>query len=219
MTRVQLSEQRANDLVKLFSLEPDQVSAIIASLEASDIILTPDELEQKLAETVDDEGLRTAIVQQSLMLNGIRRRRGFDSDEVRKYFDDYVSSEVTSVAPEVFENLQRLLFHPKIDIAAKATDLAFDFANILHTANVITDIRPVFNSEATDINGCVISFTLRIQYAGTSGRQNISIAMDERDVSKLAHACTRALTKAETITGKFDADRMGFRTIVTGKKS
>lgn len=220
MTRVRLPDQQAkDDLVMLLALKPDQLNAIIASLEASEILLTPDELERKLAETVDDEGLRSAIAKQSVMLNGIRRRLGFDGDEVRKYFDDYVSSEVNSVAPEVFENLQLLLFHPKIDIAAKATDLAFDFANILHTANVITDIRPVFNSEATDINGCVISFTLRIQYAGTSGRQNISIAMDERDVSKLAQACTRALTKAETITGKFDADLMGFRTIITGKKS
>ena len=219
MTRVRLSDQRAkDDLVKLLSLKPDQIDSIIASLDDSEIILTPDELEGKLAETVEDEGVRAAISKQSVMLNGVRRRLGFDSDEVRKYFDEHVPT-ADSVDPKVFENLQRLLFHPKIDIAAKATDLSFDFANILHTANVITDIRPVFNSDASDINGCVVSFTLRIQYAGTSGNQNISIAMDELDVSKLAQACTRALTKAETITGKFDADLMGFRTIVTGKKS
>lgn len=58
MTRVRLPDQQAkDDLVMLLALKPDQLNAIIASLEASEILLTPDELERKLAETVDDEGL------------------------------------------------------------------------------------------------------------------------------------------------------------------
>ena len=77
-------------------------------------------------------------------------------------------------------------------------DLMYEYENLLQSARVVTDIRPVFSQDATWIEGSVVSHTLRLRYDSTEGDHSISIAVDESDIRELERQCRRALLKAQT---------------------
>ena len=84
-------------------------------------------------------------------------------------------------------------------------------------ARIITDIRPIFNDDATDIDASVISYTLRLNYDNPEGNHSLSIAMDESDIEELIQQCNRAFSKAQ-----LSKDRMrntaGIPTIISGEQ-
>lgn len=68
---------------------------------------------------------------------------------------------------------------------------------MLQNARIITDVRPVFNEEGSEIEGAIVSFTLRLHYDNIGGSESLSVALDEGDVQKMLATCQRALKKAQ----------------------
>ena len=82
---------------------------------------------------------------------------------------------------------------------AKALYLAYEYANLLQSVKILTDLRPVFNEGGDDIDGAVVSYTLRLYYDNPEGNHSLSVAFDEQDIQNLHKECERALTKAKTV--------------------
>ena len=111
--------------------------------------------------------------------------------------------------------LRRLLEHPRIWAIAKTLDLSYDYANLLQDARILTDVRPVFDRDATAIEAAVVSFTLRLRYDGLDGNHSLSIALNQEDVRALGAECERA-TKKAGVAADLMSRRASVRTIITG---
>jgi hypothetical protein len=97
-----------------------------------------------------------------------------------------------------------------------AIELVYDYANLLRRTRVLTDIRPLFNNAADQIEGAVVSYTLRLRYDSADGEHELSIALDESDIRILADQCDRALTKATTARAML-VEKCNLSVIVSGE--
>lgn len=94
--------------------------------------------------------------------------------------------------------LEELFSVGAVETASKAVDLAYEYANLFHTARVVTDIRPVFDEEANRVTAAVISQTLRLYFSSEDGDHSLSVALDQQDLERLRDSCERAIRKART---------------------
>ena len=110
-----------------------------------------------------------------------------------------------------------LLANPRFNYLAKALELRYDYANLLESSRMITDLRPVYNEDANQIEGVVVSFTLRLEFIDIDGRHGMSIALDESDVRTLLWECERAIQKARTAKARMDQAQISAS--ISGEKS
>lgn len=102
-----------------------------------------------------------------------------------------------------------------IYLSATAVDLSFEHVNLFRGARILTDIRPIFNEEATAIEGSVISHTLRLRFENTEGRHELTFALEESDVKHIEDQCKRALGKAK-LALEMMKNRANIPTIISG---
>lgn len=81
---------------------------------------------------------------------------------------------------------------------SKALDLMYDRDNLLQRTRIMTDIRPLFSSDAGSVEGCVVAHTLRISFDTGGNNREVSFAIDESDLQDLIETCQRAILKAKT---------------------
>jgi hypothetical protein len=100
-------------------------------------------------------------------------------------------------------SIEELLFpeHP-LALVQKTTRLRYEHQNILNLANILTDIRPIFDGAAREIQLMSVGYQLEIQYFDGTQRRHIFTALDAKDVAKLKSACERAETKTATLKEK-----------------
>jgi hypothetical protein len=113
--------------------------------------------------------------------------------------------------------LADLLANPRFNYLAKALELRYDYANLLESSRMITDLRPVYNEDANQIEGVVVSFTLRLEFIDIDGRHGMSIALDESDVRTLLWECELAIQKAQTAKARMDQAQISAS--ISGEKS
>lgn len=88
----------------------------------------------------------------------------------------------------------------------KALDLAYSHQSILQEMRLVTDVRPVFNTDASEIVRMVIIHQLEIVYSDGSTTKKMYLAVDARDIIDIEKQCERAKRKAtllsDGLTGK-----------------
>lgn len=109
----------------------------------------------------------------------------------------------------------KLLASPGLLTLAKAIRLQYDHTNILTGTHVITDVRPVFDRDATAPVGAVICHTLRLAYRDSGAERHLTLALDSPDLRRLIDDATRALKKGEAL-GRYLSDPQKLPAIVAG---
>lgn len=134
--------------------------------------------------------------------------------ESSKYLEDDEKTALKSLAPVLTE----LLANKSVKLAAKAIDLGYDHENIYHSANFVTDIRPVFDDDRERILGAVISQTLRVHFTRSREHLDMSLAIDNEDIQALRDACDEALKKAKK--AKIQAmEKMNIDVFIAGEET
>ncbi len=97
--------------------------------------------------------------------------------------------------------LLALLSIDALSTVARAGGLLLENEHSLRQTRVVTDIRPVFESEKPDASpaGAVIVHTLKISYWADNEVKNFFVALDTNDVRELSQQLERANAKAESI--------------------
>lgn len=95
------------------------------------------------------------------------------------------------------EALSALLNEPSLRRVAMVINLSYEYSHLVQSAQIIPDIRPIFNEDLDSIECAVVSHTLQLKYDSVEGDHTLSLAMDDADVRKLLDQCERALRKAE----------------------
>ena len=149
---------------------------------------------------------RNSLVRQGLALRGLMMEAGLSADEVlgglkeglkeaTNFFGGDNAGNETKWDRTFLPAFKALLESKLFRVTTKSANLAYDYANLLRTARIITDVRPIFNESAEGIDGAVISHVLRLKYTGQDDESSLSIVMDATDVRRLLAECERALTK------------------------
>jgi len=89
--------------------------------------------------------------------------------------------------------------HPAV-ISIKAARLAHEHERIFLSAEILTDVRPVYTTKGDQILEMIIQHKLVLtQHGSDHENTNIHFAMDAADVINLKKACDRAIQKAQVL--------------------
>lgn len=209
--RIQLAlrNEQLEDLAVLRDLGSQILASVIDHLQdMPKALLKPAELRKALKDALPArENEADILYRQLLSLYALQRQRRFSSEQVLaglRYGIEHAPKELRWTEKQLAAwdkldpELRQLLSLKNVWLVAKATDLAYEYSNLFEDARVITDIRPLFNQQATALDAAVISFTLRLYFDSREHHHSLSIAMDEPDIKHLKAECERALAKAQT---------------------
>lgn len=227
-TQISLSRQQITDLAAIRDLGAEALQRVVAHLQRlKPIPLRPTTLRKEIVRALgENESAADHLLRPVLGLNQLIRQRELTVDEVFEGLRQGIASADPSwnetevdAWNAVEPQLRQLFVSAPLRTVSKAIDLAYEYANLFQGARIITDIRPVFNDhddDKMDMDGAIVSFTLRLHYDNREGNHSLSIALDEADVDKLHFQCERALRKA-----RFARNRMrdigGTPTVISGE--
>lgn len=109
----------------------------------------------------------------------------------------------------------RLLKTDMIRSAVKTARLAVDYSHIFKSATVLTDIRPVLNTDRTSVDAGIIRHSLKLEYYEKGKETRFTLALDSADLDILIERCKRALEKEKVLKGMLE-DRCKIKAIVDG---
>jgi len=229
-THIRLFPGQIADLAAIRDLGPERLQRVAAHLEQLEALpLRPQDLHAHVAESLDgDKDAAECVLRPILALYQLIRQRELTIDEVLEALRSGIAAaeptwnENERAAWDAVEPQLRGLFQASaVRTVSKAIDLAYEYANLFQGARIVTDIRPVFNDyedERIEIEGAVVSYTLRLHYDNREGNHSLSIALDEKDVRLLKRQCDRALLKAQFARTKM-ISTAGVPAIISGETS
>ncbi len=206
--RLRLQASQVADLAEIRDTPAETLAAIRERIcAANPQPMHPNELQRVIVHVLGkdktEEGRR--VMRPLLALQALLRQHRIEPDEIleavrialhaaKSPWNATEFDRWSTVEPE----FKQLLTTPAVRLISIALDLMYEHENLLQGARVVTDIRPVFSDDAEQIEGSVVSHTLRLRYDGRGGDQSLSIALDEADIRELERQCKRALLKART---------------------
>jgi len=200
--QLRLKQSQLSDLAVLRDFS-DYDGVLSALEELEPVPQRPQALREKIKTVVSDREAST-LLRQILATSSLMRHQSLTADEFLEGLRSGIEKDSQWSSDEIqrwrtAENkLRELLALPVVTIVTKSLDLAYEYAYLFQGARILTDVRPLFDTTATRVEGAVISYTLRLRYDGVDGDHGLSIAMDEDDVRLLEKQCERALRKATT---------------------
>lgn len=97
---------------------------------------------------------------------------------------------------ELRDPLERLFSGESFTSLGEAIHLKYSRENVLRDVEVVTAVRPVFDSSAEHTLGAVISHTLHIRYHVEMRMESLSLVLDQKDLERLIEASRKAMKKS-----------------------
>lgn len=223
--QIRLQKSQIADLQTIRDLGPERLERVLTCLDATNVTpLHGEALLRLIADALGDEQQATDLMGPLVQLGGLMRHARLEPSDVLEGLRVALRPATSGWLEEQFEQwvaiepkLESLLSTRAVKTATKATDLAYDYANLFNAARIISDIRPVFSDDedVSEIIGAVVSYTLRLTFDSRNENHSLSIALDEDDVRELLDECERALKKAQRAKSCM-TDRAGIPTIISG---
>jgi hypothetical protein len=137
------------------------------------------------------------------------------SSEVAEAMDESGIESLTLAGEERVafkQRLARLLSVDSLEVAARATNLLYEYERTLHgNARVLTDIRPIFapgqQGIQDDPRGAIIVHTLKISYHQRRRIKEFFVALDTDQVNQLIEALQRANSKVERLRESLEGNK------------
>lgn len=205
--KIKPAQDQLNKLLRCAEINPDDLASLVAHIdELSDPPLHPEDLSKEFQEYLPQEE-KELLLELLLSFNMIARKSESKPVEVtRAIRSSFENSDDQDKWDEVAIHFRSLLSSTPIRLVTKVMELSYDYANLLRNARILTDLRPLFDQEGMEVEGGVVTHTLRIQYSSEDGSHELSLAMDFLDIKRLKNQCERAMTKAQTIHDQFVND-------------
>lgn len=198
------SPNQVADFKRIVELGPESLAKVQAGLAGLNPIPLDLQALRRAINEVIGAGQAEPLLRQILSLRSVVRRAAISVEDVVAGLDEALAAEDAKGKISFADwnairgNLIAIIELECVRLAAAAIELSYDYANLLLTTKILTDIRPLYNDAADRIQGAVVSFTLRLRYSNADGEHDLSIALDEDDIEALEKRCKRAVTKAAT---------------------
>lgn len=113
--------------------------------------------------------------------------------------DQALAQRIAAKRPELLRAMGVYLDENPILVSFKAQRLSYLHERIYRDAEILTDVRPVFDDPGGKILECIISHSLVITHSTAGRQERFHLTLDAEDVLKLRKACDRAIIKAQTL--------------------
>jgi len=203
--------EQLHALTVLRELGSDGITRLAQAIRAEKVLLRIDELQKIIAPVL---GQDADVVGEVLVGLSLVQRRGRGPEAIIDDLTETLESRSEELSPawadEDFERWS-LLREPLVALfsaeplltVGKALDLQFAHTNILSDTQVVTDMRPVFDSAGESPLAVLVSHTLCLRYLDEGRRERLSIALDHDDLVQLVRACERAMKKESSLKATF----------------
>ncbi len=203
--RIRLTPAQLADFRQVLDSQNVDIDRLIERVEVNEgRIHRPEELVSAAATVIGQPGAG-ALIRQTLALQALARQSSAREDDVFAALSK--SLEESQLANEALPDeisalvalIRRVFSLSEIRKTGRAIELSYDFASLLQSTRILTDVRPLFSDNAKEIDGTVIAHTLRVRYESGNQENELSLAVDENDLRRLIEQCERSLEKAKTV--------------------
>lgn len=222
--QLKLNPRQVTDLAAICGAGPENLQRVATHLaDLKEELLRPDDLENEISSAIPELAapaealmrtliyLRTLIIHTAteiddilpIVLQSLQRDAKWPQDQIDSW-------------EAVQDDIKRLVSTPIVKRVAAALDLSYEHPNLLRRTRILTDIRPLYSDDATEITGAVVSHTLQLRYFSADGDHELSVSLDNADIETLAKQCRRASVKSKTARNLM-AEKGGVQTIVSGE--
>jgi hypothetical protein len=224
--RMTLSDRQIGDLQGICRLPTTVIQSIHDFVAmAANPPLHPEQIRNGLPQPDSQRDDVTALIRMVLGLINVARHLRWTAEQVLDAAGDSVSEKCETEPAfnrtswnERVPVLASILNNSRFQTVAKAVELSYDYMNLLQTARVITDIRPLYDDPTgEELQGLIVTYTLRLMYTSAGEPHTLSIALDDPDLDRLEEQCRRARTKARTVL-KGIARPLELPALITGRQ-
>lgn len=213
MIRIQIPEKYHDGIKKIIALDSSVFENIITNLRKLKPSFHLEKLADTLALKVQQKGFEVTkydlldILNAVVSLSLLQSYSSLTIEELASHLGEALakSKNFTDVTDD-----QKILFEARIthllsingalEVVAKVEELLFEYEHLFLRSRIITDIRPVFDSDLNKIPaGALIVHTLKLEYQQGNEEKKFYIALDTNDVKKLREQLDRADQKAESL--------------------
>jgi hypothetical protein len=189
------------------SLSPSSLEQFIAALKAAPPVSNPEEMAQHIAKQVPTipVGKLTSVLGTLYTLYYIRDLSGVRPST---FLDDLMESisrnrglkPTPKDVPKLRSLLEKILSIDSLNTVSKAARLQRDGERLYCTGKILSDIRPVFDSDPTvRPAGAVLTHTLKLGYHEGKEHKEFHVVLDTDDLEALADVVERARLKDKTL--------------------
>ena len=198
-----IPERVQEGLAKLQDLSPESADSLLNALQNAQPSLRHKPLADAVALQLPSSD-RIAIVEIVRSVLSISHYRQTFDKTVQETVSDVMSSEdftITNENKQIFEKrLNDLLGVEALCITSKANDILTNHQNVLVSAQIVTDVRPIFKDNPTATpTAALIIHTLKVTYRQDREKSDFFVALDTEDLADLRKAIDRAEAKAESL--------------------
>jgi hypothetical protein len=191
----------------LRDLGPEGIDRMTQAIQSQKVLLHVHELQRAIFPVVNQNA---RVVGEVLTGLSLLRRGGRQPEQVVDDLTETLHTRSDELdpawSPADFEHWSKLrgslitlLATEPLLTVGKALNLQFAHANILRDCQVVTDVRPVFDSTGEKPLATVISHTLCLRYLDDGKPERLSVALDHHDLTELMQACERAVKKENSL--------------------
>jgi hypothetical protein len=123
----------------------------------------------------------------------------------------------SAAVPFIANALNSITPDHNLILRQKALELTYAHQNIFRRCRIMTDLRPVFDTDGEVIRAMVLTHVLGIEYYDGVRRQRIEFALDEEDVENLRKSAERAKKKTDAARNEFQQSKWPL--LIAGDKS
>ena len=155
--------------------------------------------------------LIASIVSQIMAMEYLKQESEMDAHE----FAVAIAASALAAASEEFEfnesdagilesRLTKIFESDRIlELNTKAVAILTDHDNLFLSAKILTDARPVFNNEGSELEAMAVVHMLRIHFEHNNSHEDFFAALDVADLRGLKQIIERAEKKAEVLKRTF----------------
>ena len=202
MANISINVQRnqADDIVRICALGNEKIhNAYLLLAKHEKTVIGPTTLKSIFSEHLPSDEA-DLLTRQLMGLATFARVESASASEVITGLDSGLRSrendnEKILLWEKCKPTFEKFLQLKSIYLSAKALSLNFDYTNFYGSAKIVSDIRPIFDDDRSEIMGAIVSQTLRLEFDSEGNQKNVSIAMDLDDIKKLRKSCDDAIKK------------------------
>jgi hypothetical protein len=206
---LRIPDAYTDGLRKLASLSAEDYQSIKSALENVPPKLKPSEIAASIQDAVpgiSQTDLRKILEAASSFATSFGPQEEVTIDEfVTDLFEGMQSESVRFHDPPRLgwdgfrEQLRSLLASKTLRVSSRANDIQHEQTNLFTGARILSDVRTVFDVEATEPQAALVIHQLRLTYFHNGEYEDIYIAMDNADLKNLRDAIERAERKTAAL--------------------
>jgi len=203
----------------LVEMPPEDFDAFMAGLTSAAPSFSTFALSRQISRSAAprlSRSLVSALVNEIMTLEYLKQ----DSDMPPKDFASAIAASALEAASNEFkftledasiltERLSRIFTSDHVlELTTKSNAVMTDCDNLFYNAKILTDARPIFNDDASKIEGVGLIHVLRLHYDHNQNHEDFFIALDSIDLKKLRLVIDRAEQKAKVLQAMFKANNI-----------